>query len=362
MDTVEDKLQRSVVLDYMSQVVPELNLSTIADIKSDTKFAIQVPELKLEGDPQAAQAPGAPVGKPPMATQPSIPPAQQIPLKPEASKPVPMPMSTTAPRPMGLAPQQGTQPSPDAGKIQALEAKCNEIYKILGNYISINDLNNFKNVLLEEVSVKLSDLNNKFDKFQEHITPERAKFETEVVYKNRVFEKVTSVLDQILIPLFDGIVPDYNLLAIQNTKYYNDGAVCNSLVDLSIKIYYQNVAITFNAQVTILNGVIYSPMYLQKCNKLIPLIKEEIYRELAESSGIQNDIMNLDNPRPNIFSITQDEYREKAPGNSKEYLSRSPKTRSELPEDPRQNLDNQQNINVRVNPNNLYQNNPLSIK
>lgn len=369
METVEEKLERSKALDYMQQIMPELSLVTIAEDKnSETKSAMQVPPLTLDGqNPQGAHpsststAPATPNSQPaisPMNT-PSIPPAKPLPQAPGApAKPVAMPKPSNGMPPFGMPNNSGA----DKAKLTELESKCNELYQILNNYISLNDLNNFKNVLLEEVSNKLLELNSKFDKFQEHITPERTRFESEVVYKNRVFEKVTSVLDQILIPLFDGIVPDYNLLAIQNTKYYNDGAVCNSLVDISLKVYYQNVAVTFSTQVTILNGVIYSPMYLQKCNKLVPLIKEEIYRELVEASGVQNDLLNLDNPRPNIFSITQDEYREKPVNNSKEYISRSPKTRTELPPDPRQNIENQQPINVKINPNNLYQNNQLSIK
>jgi len=341
MEQNKQKLRRSGVIDYLTQIMPELELSTIsgenvyASEDGKSKVALIVPSIDGGGQPNQANAP-----KPSIAPVPS----NEIKQQPNAPVQPAQPKSPGIPQPNQAAPMVNKSDV----EVKALGDKVNELYKLFDGYVSFTDLNNFKNVLIEEISDKISSLNSKFDEFQKHITPDRTKYDSEVIYKNRVYEKVVSILDEILINMLDGLVPDYTLISIQNTKYFDDGSICNSLVDLSMKIYYQNVTVNFTVQVPIVNGIIFSPLYIQKQNKIVPLMKEEIYKELLAASGVALDSISPNlNINKNIFSPVSDTFRVRQDPNQKEYLVNTPLSRAEKPIDQGKNFTNVNNFKSR---------------
>lgn len=294
MESVEDKLNKTQALDYLSQIVPNVNLDNIAEsqandsTKAGVRMALAVPPV--DGNNGGGQQPASAI--PTHTPSPTINNVQQP--APQTIKPMPAGAGSVA------------NPPQQKDNSKEFDAKINEIYKILDGFVSLNDLNIFKNVLMEAFSEKLAELNDKFIEFQRHLVPDRKVYDNEVVYKSNVASVAVKVVDNDLLPILTEIAssPDYSILSVSTTKYFEDGTVCNSLVDIDIKIYYKNVACNFSAQIPILNGVVYSPMYLQHYGKLIPIIKEDLLDALNKAAGVFNTTFEPESfPSNTIFNM-----------------------------------------------------------
>lgn len=280
--SVEEKLNKSKVLDFMKQVMPNVILDNIADSElsaghaSHEKIAIAIPPVSDVGTGATPQNSTVPVHTQAPAPQPSNVPQAQ-PLKPQA------PLQSN---PAGLPIQNKPK-----DRSKEFDEKINELYKILDGFVSLTDLNTFKNVLMDEFAKKVSELSNEFTEFKKHIVPDRKLFGNEVIYKSNVASVAIKVLESVLGPALMECTaqPDYSILSVSNTKFFEDGTVCNSLVNVDIKIYYKNISVNFSTQITILYGVVYSPLYLERQSKLIPIIQKDILDELRKVAGVIDD-------------------------------------------------------------------------
>ena len=337
-EVAKKKLMKQQLADYMSIAIPDLDMAAFlsnepivtSSHQQKTKIALDIPAIDLNATPPKSE------GK-----TPSIAPINKQTPAPSNNT------NSTPPHPnnMGGAPTPNTPPTPTPGidqkpsippeleeRLKAVEGKVSEIYKIIDSMVNISELNIFKESIIKEMLSVTKDINKKFEEFKKHTVPERVNFDSEIIYKDRVFGKLCTILDEILIPLFDQI-PNYNLIGMANSKYYDDGAVCNALVTIGIEVNKDDFKYNFKTDIPILNGVVQAPTFISKANKLIPLVKTEIQKELtngymkstAETAAYESKKMNL-------FTPVFEQYIENT-DTQKEYMSSNPLPATGIPDD-----------------------------
>jgi hypothetical protein len=335
------KLEKLKVTDYLKQIMPGVIMDTIdneqrygAEDNLKSKVALMVPQVGQSETPKPdsntpAIPPKNPAGVPLPNDAPAVPPAPGM-SQPNLNNAVNA-LGGQPPQPQGIL-GGGTLPNKD---VEELKSKVNEIYKVFNGYVSITELNTFKDVLLSEIASNIQMLNNEFLEFKKRLVPDRAFEESDVIYKNEVYNKASEFLDSLLLPLLDGLAPEYTHIAAQYTKFYDDGSVCNSLVDLGVRVPFQNIMVNYTVQIPILNGVMLAPLFLQRMHKLIPFMKEDIYRDLYSLVGSEGDINNqiTFNTNRNVFTPPQGESAstQEANSNQKRYLGANPVRQVSMP-------------------------------
>ncbi len=331
------KLEKLKVTDYLKQIMPGVVMDVIdkeqrygAEDNLKSKVALMVPQVGQSETPkQDNNSPAIPPKNPAGVPLPNDAPAAPGMSQPNLNNAIGN-LSGQGPQPQGLL--GGALPNKD---VEELKAKVNEIYKVFNGYVSITELNTFKDVLLSEIASNIQMLNNEFLEFKKRLVPDRAFEESDVIYKNEVYNKASEFLDSLLLPLLDGLAPEYTHIAAQYTKFYDDGSVCNSLVDLGVRVPFQNIMVNYTVQIPILNGVMLAPLFLQRMHKLIPFMKEDIYRDLYSLVGSEGDINNqiTFNTNRNVFTPPQGESAstQEANSNQKRYLGANPVRQVSMP-------------------------------
>jgi len=167
-----------------------------------------------------------------------------------------------------------------------------------------------------EFEREIKELKGELSELKDRKVPEAGEFDTGGVYKEKVFEVVTRVLDSAIIHLFDDI-PDYSLIASQVSRTFEDGTISDALVTVGVTIPNEGYRYDFKIDVPILNGIVQYPTYIQRGLKIIPLTREKIMDELDSMAFRKIDVATP-YEKDNIFNNIGDNITRR-PDNQKWY-------------------------------------------
>ena len=201
-------------------------------------------------------------------------------------------------------PIQGVEPGTSSLDSPEVMAKLEKILSELGDVSLDLKLKELKQEILAEVEGSLMELKKELADFKEKKVPKRKYYDTGGAYREDLYVLATKVLDNTLIDLFEEL-PDYSLLANQITKVFDDGTAANGIIAVNVSISRDGYRYDFKADVPLLNGILQSPQYIQRGNKIIPLTTDAIYEEL-ESLAFRK--INIDDitSKKNTFNNTGD--------------------------------------------------------
>jgi len=187
----------------------------------------------------------------------------------------------------GALPQTSAMPTQDKGLSE--EDKD----KILSTIQQIKDkleeatgevqMSLMKDRIMEDVKLYYQDLEKEIKSLKDRKIPEREFFDTEGTYKEHLYSMATRMLDDFLPQLFDEI-PDYSFIATQVSRIFEDGTVADALITLIARVVENGMKYDFKVDVPVLNGLMQYPLYVQRGQKIIPLTKPEIKKELESLS------------------------------------------------------------------------------
>lgn len=292
--------------DYFSVLFGSINIEDFIEDEGHKSRLRRAAPLDI---PDVAPV-GAPV--PPAGTLPGIP-------APAAGAPPPSPVvggnpAGAAVPPVDVAGIMGGAPTPivpDLTLPPAIpsEGEDENSKKIRGLLDTISSLKSTLEELKNDVRYKkleeyvynnVEELKKTVTDFRDRKIPIRDAYDTEGVYRDRLYGLVTEVLDKILPNLFEEI-PEYNFLASQVSRQYDDGTVADALVSVNITVSREGNRFDFKVEVPVLNGLIQYPAYIYRGLRIIPLVKDQIQRELNSFSYRK---MDIDTPfeKENLFS------------------------------------------------------------
>jgi len=291
------KLEELIKYDYYSHLYPEI----------DIRSFLQKPIVKVSADSRRKSA--APLTLPPIGgvdepgagmggTAPTNIPGEITPPPPDAaggvgnvgvggmSAPTGVPMS-----------KDNTLSDKDKEKIQRT---ISDIENYINNIKQTVKSELLKDEILAEIDVKYEKLKKEIESFKERRIPQRSYFDTEGAYRHRLFDIAVRVLDEVLPQLFDA-VPEYDFISSQVSRTFEDGTVADALVTIQATVVRDGMKYQFFVEVPVLNGLMMYPLYVKRGQRVIPLTKEEIQKELASMSYRR---MDIDTPyeKENLFS------------------------------------------------------------
>jgi len=183
---------------------------------------------------------------------------------------------------------------------EELEQKLNELNNSLQDLKREERLQSISKEIMDALEDRITPLEKKLNALFERKVFERQYFDTEDAYKENLFNICVGILDKLLVPIIPASI-DYSLISTQVTSTYEDGTVENAIVNINIIVPYEGYKYEFKVEVPILGGVIQSPMYLKRGQKVIPLVEPAIMNELATFSF--REVPNNDySERGNMFN------------------------------------------------------------
>lgn len=330
----EKELLRTQMSDYYSFAFPEFDMKSVFENEpvrakasnKNIKIAIEVPpiELSAKSKPEVPAAapvtPAKPVAAPsPQPAKPTAPAAQL-----QAAQPSPAPAVPTTPKPVQAPAAAAPQPKPEMNvpkpavqpmvppppqvtkqDLETVNQKLSEIYKIMDGYVSSGDLEDFENRVSKIFNSSVETMENKLESFKKTVVPSRKQYESDTLFKKNLYDAVCQMLDELLVPLFER-VPDYNLLSFQNTEYNKDGSVSNALVSINSTVDNGDYSYTFKIDVPILGGIINAPTFISRGNKIIPLLKANIQKEITTFSYVKAPQIDDQEGRDNLYNANPD--------------------------------------------------------
>ena len=252
MEELNRELETQKKRDYYHLLLPELEENKLDDLIR-TKYAapLNIPDIGAPG--------GAPVVGGPAPVQ------------------GPIPMPNSGPMPVEEEPKEKKMSKKE------MEELLTDLTDTVNNLDLSHKIMQAKQDILDEVAKELKTYRAELDEFLHKKTPQRKFFDTGGAYKENLYTMVTSLLDEVMPYLFDAL-PDYSPIATQISKTYDDGTVENAMVAVKVMIDFQSYKYDFKVDVPILNGIIQSPVYMQRGIKIIPLTREAIDAELSSIS------------------------------------------------------------------------------
>jgi len=200
-----------------------------------------------------------------------------------------------------ITPPPIKEESDKIGDEEVIESDLKQIQQSLTDIELEQKIKNLRDELVDELNYTIRELKTELDNFKDRKVPEIGSFDSGGLYKERLFEVVTRVLDELLINIFYDI-PDYSLIATQVSRTFDDGTVSDAIVSVNITVPNDGYRYDFKVDVPILNGIIHYPQYIQRGIKIIPITREKILEEL-ESVSFRK--MNIDKPyegRMNLYN------------------------------------------------------------
>lgn len=140
-----------------------------------------------------------------------------------------------------------------------------------------------KQELVDEFTHTIKGLKEELDDFKRREVPQIGSFDSGGIYKEKIFETATRVLDEVLVPIFND-VPDYSLISVQVSRVFDDGTVSDAMIAVSVTVTNEGYRYDFKVDVPVLNGIIYYPQYIQRGLKIIPITYEKVQEELESVS------------------------------------------------------------------------------
>ncbi len=278
----KDELERAKQKEFFSPLLPEIDMNALIDeptqarVKKLAQPVIDIPDVEA---PPAGTAPapqGAPAPVAPAA------PGQGLPTPPAPSldaglgAPAP-PLGGPAPEPFG---------DKDKEKMDKALEKIKDQIKDIKNELNIDLI---KEELMSTFKEYYRGLEEELKSLKEKQIPERKYFDTEGAYRDTLYGMATRLLDEFLPDLFE-TVPDYSFIATQVSRTFDDGTVADALITLIVTVPRNGMRYEFKVEVPVLNGLMQYPLYIQRGQKIIPLTKSEIMRELNSMSYRKLDI------------------------------------------------------------------------
>lgn len=217
-----------------------------------------------------------------------------------AAPATPPPMNDLPPPPGGLAdtktpplpePPKEKKPKEDASSKEREEllSSLDELREQIQEVKSELEMSVMKDEIIEKVKSHYKGLEEELNSLKRKEIPERKYFDTEGAYRDRLYGMATNMLDEFLPDLFEEI-PEYNFTATQVSRLFEDGTVADALILLMATVPREGMKYDFKIEVPVLNGLMQYPMYIQRGQKIIPLTKAEIQRELNSMSYRKLDI------------------------------------------------------------------------
>ena len=315
-DTLEKEKQR----EYLSPLLREIDVTSFLEdskgkvVKLAAAPTIDIPDIE---DRRVAPTPGAPsaAGATPLG-QPMKPPVPPIGGTQNSGMP---PMGGATSLPIGNTPIGGAAPlgdSPlgteteDQEKTKKKELSDKDRDEILKAISDIKEhVQNVKSELqaavlrdeiIDAVKEHTRNLEKQLESLKDRKIPERKFFDTEGTYRDNLYGMATKVLDEFLPELFEE-VPNYDFTATQISRTFEDGTIADALISLMVTVPHNGMKYEFKVEVPVLNGLMQYPMYIQRGQKIIPLTKAEIQRELNSMSFRKLDV-EIPYEKENIFN------------------------------------------------------------
>lgn len=290
MDINKD-LEKAKKKDFMRLMLPEITEEKM-DAMTRTAAPLAFPDIG--GGPQQGQQ-AMPQPGPQTGPQPG-----QTPMP----TPDPMPQPPKPPMPGMGQPQKPAIPKEKGMSKKEMEETLESLQHAMISLDLAAKLNALKHEIIDEVAQELKIYKNELDEYMNKKTPQRKFFDTGGAYKENLYTMATQLLDEIIPYLFESI-PDYSLISTQISSTYEDGTVENALIAIRITIDYQTYKYDFKVDVPVLNGIIQSPLYLQRGIKIVPLTQEAIDTELSTISFRKTD-PDKQYERKNLFNNVGD--------------------------------------------------------
>lgn len=289
--------------DFFGNLFKSVNIADFVDDETNKKrirsgaAPMDIPPVApAEGTAGGMGAP-APMGtpmSPPAPAGPPLPIGGAASVGPPPAAPPPLPVQNAAPEmPLPMAPKQDNISQDKINTIFETVSQLEDEIRELKHEKKLKDLE-------EYVYSNLEDLKRIVNDFRDKKVPLRSEYDTEGVYREKLYGLVTEVLDKTLPELFEEI-PDYNFIATQISRVFEDGTVSDAMVSLGVTVARDGNRYDFKCEVPILNGLIHLPQYITRGPRLIPLTKDAIQRELNSFSYRK---INIDTPyeKENIYN------------------------------------------------------------
>ena len=218
--------------------------------------------------------------------------------------------------PVGEPPVDEPSAEDNIGDIESIQSDLEEITDGLEKIELEQKFENMKNEIIEEFTYTIKEFKQELDELKDRKVPDIGSFDSQGVYKEKLFEVVIHILDDSLVHIFDDI-PDYSLISSQVSRTFEDGTVSDAIVAVSVTVSNEGYRYDFKVDVPILNGIVHYPQYIQRGLKIIPLTKEKIIEEL-ESVSFRKIEPEYPYEKNNIYNNIGDNIHRK-PDNQKWY-------------------------------------------
>lgn len=185
--------------------------------------------------------------------------------------------------PIGEPPVEKPPMEDNIGDVESIKSDLEDITDDLERIELEQRFENMKNEIIEEFTYTIKGLKQEVEDLKDRKVPDIGSFDSQGVYKEKLFEVVTRVLDDSLIHVFNDI-PDYSLISSQVSRTFEDGTVSDAIVAVSATVSNEGYRYDFKVDVPILNGIVHYPQYIQRGLKIIPLTPEKIMEELESVS------------------------------------------------------------------------------
>jgi hypothetical protein len=171
----------------------------------------------------------------------------------------------------------------NVGDVESIQSDLENISKGLDKIELEQKFENMKDEIIKEFTYTIKDLKQEVDDLKDRKVPDVGSFDSQGVFKEKLFEIVTRVLDESLVHIFND-VPDYSLISSQVSRTFENGTVSDAIVAVSATVSNEGYRYDFKVDVPILNGIVHYPQYIQRGLKIIPLTPEKIMEELESVS------------------------------------------------------------------------------
>jgi hypothetical protein len=282
----DKKLEKTKQEEYLAMLYPDLDIPGIISnpiekrVKKMAAPTLDIPSIEDKptgGAPLSAAAPPPLPGGAPGEASTGLPPLPDD--SAGVAPPTPEPPKEEKPKKKDMSSKEKEE----------LLSSLDELREQIKEVRSELEMSVMKDEIIEKVQSHYKGLEEELNSLKKKEIPERKYFDTEGAYRDRLYGMATNMLDEFLPALFEEI-PEYNFTATQVSRMFEDGTVADALILLMATVPREGMKYDFKIEVPVLNGLMQYPMYIQRGQKIVPLTKAEIQRELNSMSYRKLDI------------------------------------------------------------------------
>ena len=278
----DKKLEKMKQEEYMSKVDGTLDWNEFLKKPINRVIKMAAPALDI---PSIEEKPAGGAVPPPTPTgAAATPPPSDLPPLPGGPAD-----AITPPLPEASKEKKPKKEDLSSKEKEEVLSSLDELRETIQNLKSELEMSVMKDEIIEKIKSHYKSLEEELDSLKRKEIPERKYFDTEGAYRDRLYGMATNMLDEFLPDLFEEI-PEYNFTATQVSRLFEDGTVADALILLMATVPREGMKYDFKIEVPVLNGLMQYPLYIQRGQKIIPLTKAEIQRELNSMSYRKLDI------------------------------------------------------------------------